>query len=131
MRKMLLKTCLIITIICLTICIISSYSHVEAAGSLDEVIQSGDSFINAGDDNSMIQESDLAELSKFISGVLLTIAVGVTILTGVVMGIKFVTQSIEDKAKIKESMLPWIIGIFISFGAFTIWEIAVNLFQNM
>ena len=62
---------------------------------------------------------------------LLSIAIGVTILSGVALGIKFVTQSIEDKAKIKEAMVPWVIGILVSFGAFTIWEIAVNVFQNL
>ena len=42
-----------------------------------------------------------------------------------------ITQSIEEKAKVKESMVPWIIGIIVSFGAFTIWEVAVNLFQSL
>ena len=32
-------------------------------------------------------------------------------------------KNVEEKAKIKESMVPWIIGIFVSFGAFGIWKI--------
>ena len=47
------------------------------------------------------------------------------------MGLNFITQSIEEKAKVKESMVPWVIGIIVSFGAFTIWEVAVNLFQSL
>ena len=70
-------------------------------------------------------------LSNFISGVLLTIAIGVTVITGAIMGLNFITQSIEEKAKVKESMVPWVIGIIVSFGAFTIWEVAVNLFQSL
>lgn len=99
---------------------------------LDDIISKGDDFLDAADENTnTIDEGDLQELSGFISGVLLSIAIGVTIISGVILGIKFVTQSIEDKAKIKESMVPWVIGILVSFGAFTIWEIAVNVFQNL
>ena len=47
------------------------------------------------------------------------------------MGIKFITQSVDDKAKIKESMVPCIVGIIVSFGAFTIWEVAVNVFSSL
>ena len=131
MLKKLLKIIFIIITIFLVFSF-STYSKVNAASTLDDVLSKGDDFLNAADPNTnTIDEGDLQELSGFISGVLLSIAIGVTILSGVILGIKFVTQSIEDKAKIKESMVPWIIGILVSFGAFTIWEIAVNLFQNL
>ncbi len=131
MLKQLLKIFLIIITIFMIFNFLT-YSKVEAASTLDDVLSKGDDFLNAADPNTnTIDEGDLQELSGFISGVLLSIAIGVTILSGVILGIKFVTQSIEDKAKIKESMVPWIIGILVSFGAFTIWEIAVNLFQNL
>ena len=131
MLKQLLKIIFIIITIFLVFSF-STYSKVNAASTLDDVLSKGDDFLNAADDTTnTIDEGDLQELSGFISGVLLSIAIGFTILSGVILGIKFVTQSIEDKAKIKESMVPWIIGILVSFGAFTIWEIAVNVFQNL
>ncbi len=131
MLKQLLKIIFIITTMFLVFSF-STYSKVNAASTLDDVLSKGDDFLNAADDTTnTIDEGDLQELSGFISGVLLSIAIGVTILSGVALGIKFVTQSIEDKAKIKEAMVPWVIGILVSFGAFTIWEIAVNVFQNL
>lgn len=131
MLKQLLKIIIIIITIFLVFSF-STYSKVNAASTLDDVLSKGEDFLNAADeDTNTIDEGDLQELSGFISGVLLSIAIGVTIISGVILGIKFVTQSIEDKAKIKESMVPWVIGILISFGAFTIWEIAVNVFQNL
>ena len=131
MLKQLLKIIFIIITIFFVFSF-STYSKVEAASTLDDVLSKGDDFLDAADENTnTIDEGDLQELSGFISGVLLSIAIGVTIISGVILGIKFVTQSIEDKAKIKESMVPWVIGILVSFGAFTIWEIAVNVFQNL
>ena len=130
MKKMLFKVCLITLLI---LCNLSVYSTTcMADGSLDDVMNNGNSFLNAGCESStMIDQNDLKSLSNFISGVLLTIAIGVTVITGAIMGLNFITQSIEEKAKVKESMVPWVIGIIVSFGAFTIWEVAVNLFQSL
>ena len=130
MKKILFKVCLITLLI---LCNLSVYSTTcMADGSLDDVMNNGNSFLNAGSESStMIDQNDLKSLSNFISGVLLTIAIGVTVITGAIMGLNFITQSIEEKAKVKESMIPWVIGIIVSFGAFTIWEVAVNLFQSL
>lgn len=130
MKKMLFKICLITLLI---LCSLSLYSTTcMADGSLNDVMNNGNSFLNAGSKSStMIDQNDLKSLSNFISGVLLTIAIGVTVITGAIMGLNFITQSIEEKAKVKESMVPWVIGIIVSFGAFTIWEVAVNLFQSL
>lgn len=130
MKKMLFKICLITLLV---LCILSLYSTTcMADSSLDDIMNNGNSFLNAGSESStMIDQNDLKSLSNFISGVLLTIAIGVTVITGAIMGLNFITQSIEEKAKVKESMVPWIIGIIVSFGAFTIWEVAVNLFQSL
>ena len=130
MKKMLFKICLITLLV---LCSLSLYSTTcMADSSLDDIMNNGNSFLNAGSESStMIDQNDLKSLSNFISGVLLTIAIGVTVITGAIMGLNFITQSIEEKAKLKESMVPWIIGIIVSFGAFTIWEVAVNLFQSL
>ena len=130
MKKMLFKICLITLLV---LCSLSLYSTTcMADSSLDDIMNNGNSFLNAGSESStMIDQNDLKSLSNFISGVLLTIAIGVTVITGAIMGLNFITQSIEEKAKVKESMGPWIIGIIVSFGAFTIWEVAVNLFQSL
>ncbi len=130
MKKMLFKICLITLLV---LCSLSLYSTTcMADSSLDDIMNNGNSFLNAGSESStMIDQNDLKSLSNFISGVLLTIAIGVTVITGAIMGLNFITQSIEEKAKVKESMVPWIIGIIVSLGAFTIWEVAVNLFQSL
>ena len=130
MKKMLFKICLITLLV---LCSLSLYSTTcMADSSLDDIMNNGNSFLNAGSESStMIDQNDLKSLSNFISGVLLTIAIGVTVITGAIMGLNFITQSIEEKAKVKESMVPWIIGIIVSYGAFTIWEVAVNLFQSL
>lgn len=100
--------------------------------TIDKVIQSGNDFLDAADDNTVnFSEESLQKLSKFISGVLLAIAIGVTVISVIILGINYTVQSIDEKAKIKESMVPWIIGIFIAFGAFAIWKITMSFFMKL
>ena len=37
----------------------------------------------------------------------------------------------EEKAKIKESFMPFLIGSFISFSAFTIWKLFVMTLEGL
>ena len=36
-----------------------------------------------------------------------------------------------SRAKIKEAMVPWVIGIFVSFGAYGIWKLVMNIFYKI
>ena len=105
------------------------------ASAFEDIITGADSFLELKPDDSTgavtIGEDKLQKISNTVSGVLLTIAVGVTVISAVVMGINFTIQSVEDKAKVKESMIPWMIGIFISFGAFGIWKLTMGIFYNL
>lgn len=113
----------------------SSYSPSTSDGqgtratTLDDIIKNGKSFLQLGD-ISVANEDELKSLSDFVSGILLWIAIAVTLISAIIMGINFLTQSVEDKAKIKESMTPWVVGIIVSFGAYTIWQITINLLSN-
>ena len=134
MKKVIIKINFLFVLIMLVCNLIPNYRIAIAAdSSLENVIKGGNDFINLNVNNSpkVIDTNGLKDLSQFVSGTLLTIAIGVTVLTGAIMGIKFITQSVDDKAKIKESMVPWVIGIIVSFGAFTIWEVAVNVFSTL
>lgn len=125
-----LKTILAIMTTALLIFSIPLYSK---AFTLDDVIDNGNSFLEIQNSGLAVApaETGLENLSNTVSGILLTIALVVTLISAVVMGINFVVQSVEDKAKIKESMIPWIIGIFISFGAYAIWKITMSIFYNL
>ena len=106
-------------------------SSSEPPQSLDGIIGNANSFLSIGNGTGGINVSNLTGVFNMISGVLLTIATGITTISAVVMGINFTIQSVEDKAKIKESMVPWVIGIIISFGAWGIWRITIKVFMGL
>lgn len=52
-------------------------------------------------------------------------------IVGTILGIQFMIASAEEKAKVKETLVPYIVGCIVIFGAFTIWSIVVNLGQDI
>lgn len=128
------KTIKIISIILISALLI--FNMPIYSNAFDDIISAGKDFLNPDDGGSSVPagtptEAELQSLSNMVSNVLLTIALAVTLISAVVMGINFAIQSVEDKAKIKESMVPWIIGIIISFGAYGIWRITMSVFYDL
>ena len=103
------------------------------AMSFDSIFGGAQDFIQQGSSSSAqgINEGELKTISDTVSGVLLTIAVAVTAISITAMGITFAIQTVEDKAKVKEAMVPWLIGVLISFGAYGIWKFVMNIFYGM
>ena len=54
-------------------------------------------------------------------GIIIAIAIGL------ILGIQFVTTGVEGQAKIKEKILPYIIGCIVVFGGFGIWRAVIIL----
>ena len=119
--------------ILISVMLIFSIPICSEASTLDDIITSGNDFLSQSSSSTVgtPDESKLKDISATVSGILLTIAIVVTVISTVVMGINFVIQSVEEKAKIKESMVPWIIGIIISFGAYGIWKVTMGIFYQI
>ena len=62
---------------------------------------------------------------------LLAIGTVLTVIVGAILGISFMISSAEDKAKIKEKMIPYIAGTAIIFGAVTIWYTVIRILGQM
>ncbi len=49
----------------------------------------------------------------------------------VIIGIKYMTGSVEEKAEYKQSLMPYLIGAFILFGISNILSIIVNMVSGL
>ena len=122
-----------IIIALITIILIFSLPTYSKAISFDSIFGGAQDFISQGSGSGAqgVDEGELKNISDTVSSVLLTIAVAVTFISIGAMGISFAVQTVEDKAKVKESMVPWLIGVLISFGAYGIWKMVMTIFYNM
>lgn len=96
---------------------------------LEDVIKGADNFLASG--KEQVDEEELKNASNSL--VNLFIAAG-TILAVVyigILGIKYMLGAAEEKAEIKETLVPFIIGCVVIFGAFTFWKIAIIIGSNL
>lgn len=119
---MLKKCIIIILIILLALTYLSNKTY-----AMDNIISGGDNFLAAAGNTSVIDEKELSKTSEYIYNILFTIAVVLAFAIGMVIGIQFIIGGVAEQAKIKETLVPYVIGVFIVFAAFTIWKIAVNI----
>ena len=100
------------------------------AESISDVIKGGDSFIDEGSkSDSVIDEKafegNLQSFSKTLNGILIIVGMVIAVVITGILGIKFMIGSVEEKAEVKKSLIPFIIGCVIVFGAFGIWRIFI------
>lgn len=128
-NKKLLK---IITIFISIFYIFSVFSFIQAS-SIGDITSGADDFISTGDanKNQPISDGELKGLTDSLYNILLIIGVVVAAIVGIILGIQFITGSVEQKSKIKESLMPYIVGCVVIFGAFGIWKLAIIILRNI
>ena len=66
-------------------------------------------------------------IGNTIIGVIRTIGSIASIITLIILGIKYMAGSIEEKAKYKESMIPYVIGAALVFGITNVLSLIVDV----
>lgn len=115
-----------ILIIALVLLIINTIIPLKV-NAVSDMFKDADNFLAAGESpKTVIDETKLQSTSNTIYKWLMTLAICVAVIIGAIIGIQFITGSIEGKAKIQEALVPYIIGCIVVFGAFFIWRTLVN-----
>lgn len=129
MENKYLKFFIVLIVALITINLFTAVVH---AASLKDDFTKADEFVSKGESqDSIISLDELQKTSSSMYNILLAIGVAVAVIGFAVLGIQFMIGGIEEKANIKEKLVPFIIGSVVVFGAFGIWKITVNLFKGM
>jgi len=120
-------------ILLVVITILLSIYNVTYASSVDSIISGADQFMQAGKDGEYkgFSWEGITNASDLIYNTLLIIGVIVVVVVGVILGIKYMTSSVEEQAKIKETLIPYVIGSITIFGAFGIWKLVTGILENV
>lgn len=123
------KKIIIISILIIFLILIST--QIYATSILDK----GKSFIKEGE-NSTYKDAIPANLTsesktrfEELSGMVWGIGVGVSLIATVIIGIKYILASTEQRAELKTAMVPYVIGISVIFGATTIWQMLIHILE--
>ena len=108
----------------------SAYSYTQAL-SIDNIIGCANELVNEGkpNANNVINFDVLGETSNLVYNLLLILGVCVAVIVATVLGIQFITGSVEQKVKVKETLIPFVIGCAVLFGAFGIWRLVIILLR--
>lgn len=117
------KVSKIFAIILLVVMLMSFASTVFADTSVDPGTwknQTGDK----------IKTDDITNFSASIINVISIIGSAAAIITLIVLGIKYMMGSAEEKAEYKKTLLPYIIGAAMVFGASVLTGVIYNFMQG-
>ncbi len=104
----------------------------EAAISLGNIFETGDQFLEDGKNQDInIDTKDVQDEVSSIYNILLILGTALTVIIGAILGITFMVSSVEEQAKIKELLVPYVIGCVVIFGAFGIWKLVVGILAGI
>lgn len=75
--------------------------------------------------------SKLEEKAEYILGIIKNVGVVLSVVSLILLGIKYMLGSIEEKAAYKESFKPYIIGTFLVFTGSLLPELIYKFMQNL
>jgi hypothetical protein len=103
----------------------------SASHTPDEIIGNAQDFKNIGNATIPINGDNIKEGSSSLYNILLSIGIFLSVAIGLYLGVKFMLANAEDKAKVKEALIPYIAGCIVIFGAFIIWKLAITLLSEI
>lgn len=126
---------IIITLIFISLFTLTTSTTVVEASFWSDMFGQANVFIQEGRNGaeSEVGTSDVqtAEVITILFNTLMSLGSIIAVGIGGALGIKFMTSSAEDKAKVKESMIPYVIGCAVIFGALAIWKISMMVFSQI
>jgi hypothetical protein len=102
-------------------------STASSEHTTDGIIEDANSFLQAGAATTTIDGDNVKKASNSIYNILLSIGIFLAVAVGVYLGAKFMYSTAEDKAKVKEALIPYIAGCVVVFSAFVIWKLAITI----
>lgn len=105
---------------------------VQATNYFDNIITEGDDFVDLGKNSSDATDKGKVQTAvDFIYNTLFIIGTAAAVIIGLILGIQYMTQSVEEQAKVKETLIIYAVGCIVTFGAFGIWKAVIVLLNQI
>lgn len=101
------------------------------AFSLTDVFNSGDRFLNDAEGKPLFDEAQERATVNTIFWLGQAIAIGAAVILGLILGIQLITNSASGKAKVKEKLIPYAVGVVVALGAFGIWRVVFGILNQV
>ena len=111
----------------------------EDKSGLDDMIEDAEAFEKekgaevggSGSQTIEIPQDKIQNFSNDLFSILIIAATALSIIVGVIIGIKYMMGSVEEKAKYKELLIPYLAGCASVYGALGIWQLLVKILGSV
>lgn len=79
---------------------------------------------------SLSDDDELKDKAGAVLGIINTVGIVCAVIVLAVLGVKYMLGSVEEKADLKKSMIPYVIGIFLLVCATTLPNIIYNIVNS-
>lgn len=94
-------------------------------------VDDADNFLESAGNSITVDKDQLTSASDEIYNTLTSIGMIVAVIVGMILGITYMMTGTVDKAKVKESIMPYLLGCIVIFGAFGIWKLVINVMNGV
>jgi|GEM_PF-1128450 hypothetical protein len=118
---------IIIMIILTIITIFSINNKVYADTTVSTIFSGGRQFIKQGKSKANVDTTAIAKDIGGIGQVFLIIGIGTAVGVGMYLGFKYITSGADEKAKIKERLIFYVIAIVLLVAAVGVTKVIVSI----
>lgn len=115
------KTVKIISILLIAVMLIMSSSTAVMAKTATEIISEMDTKKELSD------TANITTVGGKITGIITTVGIVISVIVLLILGIKYMMGSASEKAEYKKTMIPYLVGAVLIFGASAIAKVVVQL----
>ena len=133
------KICKILNILVIAMALISLMSTINYASdetgdtiTIEGVQGAANGFLERGKNGK--NPIDIGEAKTqvgAIAGILIAVGEGILVIIALILGIKYITASPDEQAKIKKQIVGLAIAALVIFGAYEIWKIAYDTMSGV
>ena len=118
------KSIKVISTLLLTIMLVASIAGTVLAVDPNTVL-------NGLNGNGNVQTNDLTKVGNNIVTIIQVVGIVIAVIVLLVIGIKYMMGSASEKAEYKKTMIPYLVGAILIFGASAITKVVVGLAQGI
>ena len=122
------KTVKIISVLLIAIMLVASLSSIAYASTTGDTLNK---MLNAQKNGSANGTNEITTLGGRVVGIVQVVGVIIAVIILLVIGIKYMLGSAEEKAEYKKTMMPYLVGALLIFAGSTIVNAIYNVMTGL
>lgn len=104
---------------------------IDKSSTINDWFRDARDFIEEGEKKATVDQNELHKTSNTLYNILLAAGIASSVVVGMILGIKYMMGSVEEKADLKQLLVAYAVGCIVIFGAFGIWKLVVQILSDI